>query len=495
MSRNYSRRHPQKNSLQTTFKDYFVPIIGGILIILLIWSVFSGNSESDSTTTNSNENQSPYTLSFIDDDTAASVLYSDNNKEKASDGMSLYKGESIIVTEGKLSLTSPDGSIFTLNKIAELGIETDGGYSLSSSDMWVDLKANTDIAMRYANINAKINSILSLTQNEAGSTIYVLQWSAKVENLAKQSVNLVAGEKISISRQNASNSDIDLSSEKGSIDSYFKSSDWFIENNGPTLLQEWVSGLQSESGSGTELSTLGSLVSFSNLSDEMTANSASLTVNGTIEWTWISAISIENIQGSIAWDASFSIANIPLTKKINDLVVKIYDENQNIIEKQVFTVYYPEASSSDSNSSSENSNTNNTWGTTYNVDATQFGFTEPSSNGKYSTPYGEVTIRGYTNSDQVASVQVNGFTLSSFNGSTWRYHAFERFGTLNEGTNQYKVDYIGANGAVLYTDYFTIVKKAAETSSSSSTSSSNSTTETNSSSESNLPSEDDLFSN
>lgn len=70
-----------------------------------------------------------------------------------------------------------------------------------------------------------------------------------------------------------------------------------------------------------------------------------------------------------------------------------------------------------------------------------------------------MTIRGYTNSDQVASVQVNGFTLSSFNGSTWRYHAFERFGTLNEGTNQYKVDYIGANGAVLYTDYFTIVKK------------------------------------
>jgi len=38
--------------------------------------------------------------------------------------------------------------------------------------------------MRYANIEAPAGSILSLTQNEAGSTVYVLAGSAKVTNLA-----------------------------------------------------------------------------------------------------------------------------------------------------------------------------------------------------------------------------------------------------------------------------------------------------------------------
>jgi hypothetical protein len=60
-------------------------------------------------------------------------------------------------------------------------------------------------------------------------------------------------------------------------------------------------------------------------------------------------------------------------------------------------------------------------------------------------------------------VEVNGFKLASFNWSTWRYHAFERFETLEAGTNQYRVDYYGVDGNVVYTDYYTIVKKAAWT--------------------------------
>jgi len=40
-----------------------------------------------------------------------------------------------------------------------------------------------------------------------------------------------SGAKISISRLNASNEDLDIVSEKSTIDSYFKGSDWFIENN------------------------------------------------------------------------------------------------------------------------------------------------------------------------------------------------------------------------------------------------------------------------
>ena len=89
-----------------------------------------------------------------------------------------------MVTEGSVKLALPDQSILHLNKIGELKYNLDGSFELYSSDAWFDLQSDSKISMRYASIESPAKSVLSLTQNEAGSTVYVLAGSAKVSNLS-----------------------------------------------------------------------------------------------------------------------------------------------------------------------------------------------------------------------------------------------------------------------------------------------------------------------
>ena len=465
-------RSRRNNSIQNTFKDYFVPIIGWVLIIILIYSFFS-NTEPQAIGSE-NENRTPTEIVFWDIDTEAFIMYDWDKKEKINETNSIYQGETLIVKTGSVRLNPPDGNKINLNKIAELKLEDNGSYSLYSSDAWFTLASDSSISMRYANIEAPAESVLSLTQNEAGSTIYVLSGSAKVSNLAWVSTLLIKGQKVSVSRLNAANEEIDLAWGKANIDSYFKWSDWFIANEGHiTLNKEDVSTTADRSetagsettGSGVTANAgpwaTGLYLSFDSLKDEMSVSTSELNISGKILSEDVSSITINNAQANIDSEKKFTLDKIQLWSSINDIVVKVYDTNKNIIEKKVYSVY----SDADwvSTASATTSTTNTTWNTTtYIADATKFGFTAPSSTGKFSTVW-DVTIRWITSADGITRVTVNGTPLSSFNGSTWRYHAFERFKTLQDGTNQYKIDYYGSDGKIVYTDYYTIVKKITET--------------------------------
>jgi len=65
------------------------------------------------------------------------------------------------------------------------------------------LDAAQKINMRYGSIFAKDNSVLSITQNEAGSTVYMMNGVADISNLSGRSVVLGKGQKITISRADA----------------------------------------------------------------------------------------------------------------------------------------------------------------------------------------------------------------------------------------------------------------------------------------------------
>lgn len=228
--------------------------------------------------------------------------------------------------------------------MAKFQYNEDGSYTLFSSDAWVVLGSESTISMQYATIVAPASSVLSLSQNEAGSTIYVLSGSAKVTNLGKVSTSLIKGQKISIPQAQAASTEIDLSSEKGSIDSYFKGSDWFIENEGHLVLmkeEENTSGSGSETASGNTVKTAsGVYISFSTLRDEMSIESSSLTINGSILSDEVDSISIDNKQVNInSSSKTFSLAGVSLPNTLNDLVVKIYDTQKNILEKKVYTIY------------------------------------------------------------------------------------------------------------------------------------------------------------
>lgn len=492
-----ARNRYRNNSLKATIKDYLVPIIGWVLIIILLYSFFSWDS-SEVNVSNENENRTPTDISFSSIDTQATIVYPWDTKEDINDSYSLFKGESIIVKEGSVILDTPNWNNIHLNKIAELKLEEDGSYSLYSSDAWFTLSNDADISMSYANISAPAGSIIALTQNEANSTIYVLSGSAKVTNLAGVNTLLIRGQKISVSRQDAANKDADLAGEKSSIDSYFKGSDWFIANNGHTILeQETNSWEETQTGSTSQEGASGTFVSFNELRDEMSTDKSSLDISGTILSDEVWSVTINNAQVSIAADRSFSLSGLNLNGAVSDIVVKIYNTNRDILEKKVYTVYSSARISSTSTTTTSSPVTGQ-WVTTYEVDATKFGFTEPSDTGKFSTTLDEITIRWYTSAEGITQVQVNGFVLSSFNGSTWRYHAFKRFETLEEGTNQYRVDYFWENGNIVYTDYYTIVKKTATATDTSTTptpetSTSQEWTEEASTTESDIPDEWALF--
>ena len=65
----------------------------------------------------------------------------------------------------------------------------------------------------------------------------------------------------------------------------------------------------------------------------------------------------------------------------------------------------------------------------FDVDASLFTFTAPTTWATYTTYEDFVTIRWLVKHEWIDTVTVNDFTLSSFNGSTWRYHARDIYNT------------------------------------------------------------------
>lgn len=452
----FMNRQYRRNNISNTFKDYFVPIVGFVLIIILLYSFFNGGNDTENVV--NIENRTWYALEFDGVDTEAFIEYENEKKESVENGTEIFKGEKLIVKNGNVDLSIGATTKIKVDKLGELKLNNDGSYSLFSSDVWISSNDPLDINLRYAIVKTTGNTILSLSQNEVGSTVYVLGGTVEVSNLGGQSTLLGKGQKISIPRIDASKEDIDMSLLRAELNDYFIKSDWFLENNGPALLQQ----IETPTGTGSTDSKTW-LISFSGLSDEMRVDSSSLDISGTINSESVEKISINNNDAVIQEsDNTFSLSNVPLNSGVNDLVIKIYNINGTILEKNVYTIY----TSSNTNTVSQsvtpvNTSVNSSGGATYKADATQFGFTAPSSSGKFSTTGSEITIRGITTAEGISKVTVNGFELSSFNGSTWRYHAFARFETLLVGTNQYKVDYYGADDSIVYTDYYTIVKKEA----------------------------------
>jgi hypothetical protein len=82
----------------------------------------------------------------------------------------------------------------------------------------------------------------------------------------------------------------------------------------------------------------------------MSVEGSSLDVSGKILSEEIGSITINNSQVSISEaNSSFSLSDISLRNTINDIVVKIYNTNKNILQKKVYTVYTSSQASSSSN--------------------------------------------------------------------------------------------------------------------------------------------------
>ena len=443
-------------SVSKYLKDYIVPIIWLGLIILLIYSVFSGSSTNETENSIKYENQIGINITLDNDLTNGYIVYPGENKKTIEGDVSLYKWERVLVKEGSVSLDFPSVWNFRLDKNGDLKYDENGDLSLKSSDLWLNTTSKLTINMEYAKVFVWENSHLSLSQNEVESTIYLLSGTAEVRNLSWISSVLWEWHKVAISRLNASNDNFDLSLQKEDLDDFFQSSDWFIKNNVRSYL---AMNNEEQSGSGaTESSTtfLEGVISFNNLLDESYVSSDNIDISGTyssennvsvIRLNWIEAtLDEENNTFTFEW--------VGTSSRENDLVFKVYDDSNDLISKFIYVVYHQWWEVDDVA----------VWGFSvkhYDVDGSKFTFTSPTTKDTFTTTATFVTIKWAVLEKWVSKVSVNGYDLKSFNGSTWRYHADVRYNNLKTGTNIYEVKYFDSTGKVIYINNFKIVKKVA----------------------------------
>ena len=449
-------RRNRRNPLVKTFKDYLVPIIWLVVIIILLISFFGGDKKQVPTVVDENRVGIDITLNW--EGSEAYVIYPGGNNEEINNIWTLYKWEKVVVRSWVVTIDIPEVWQAELNRTWEMKFDEDGWLSLYSSDLWLNLDAAQKINMRYGSIFAKDNSVLSITQNEAGSTVYMMNGVADISNLSGRSVVLGKGQKITISRADAADEDIDLSTLRNDLDDYFKSSEWYIRNNGDFHLNtdiETGTGTTDEETATWSVSSSQKVkgLSITSPADESTSNFDKIAVSGSYTDENIRTITVNGVNAEInEEEKTFEIKEFLLEWKENDLVYKSFDGGNKLIDKSVQTVYYAAANTPARTFEVQN----------FSLDASKFTFIKPTQN-PYTTTESLVTIQWYVPPWIVSRITVNGFRLSSLTpyGSYWRYHANAEFGNLKEGLNVYKVVYFGREWEVLHTNAFTIIKQKA----------------------------------
>ncbi len=456
------RRRWSNSVLQKNIKDYIVPIIWWILVLFLIFSLFSWDSWNETKT--NIENQSWISVKLDSDLSSATLIYPWDYKKELEWDQTLYKWEKVLVKQGTVSLSLDNLVNFKVNRLWELTYLENWDFLVTSWEIWLDTSKSINLNMNFASLKIDENSHLSFSQNEVESTIYLISWFVEVTNLVWKNTVLAPGEKITISRADASKKDLDLTIIKENIDQFFLKSDWFILNKWAIYVSLNSKENTDNIGSWTTFtwSTIvwsnGDLLTFNNLVDESNVSSSLIKISWSYVNSDISSITV-NWKSAVLDKTTntFKFENIDVSNKENDLVFKIYDDSNDIISRFVYTVYYSLGSSGNITSTSW-STTNWFKVQTFSADWSDFTFTAPTTTNTYTSNENFITIKWKVNAEWIDKVTVNDFELWSFNGSTWRYHADVEYNNLADWTNVYEVKYF-SDWKLVFTNYYTIIRK------------------------------------
>ena len=267
-------------------------------------------------------------------------------------------------------------------------------------------------------------------------------------------------EKIEIARELASDEKADLELKKQPIDSFFTKSSWFTVNNGESYVNSSNTGSTDDktwtwsatwstktwtwktikSKSGAAISWKSKLLTFSNLLDESNVSSNPISVSWAYDTEEVAKIEVNWKIATLnpeTW--TFKVEWVSVPNKSNDLVFKVFNKDEELKEKFVYTVYYEAWASWTNWWNSWNDSTFKV--NTFEVDGSKFAFTSPTRESTYTTFEDFVTIRGYVSATWIDKVSVNDFVLKSFDWKNWRYHARTDYGNLANWTNVYEIKY------------------------------------------------------
>lgn len=463
-SRNW--RGPQKN-----IKDYILPIISVVFILALFISVLSGWKKD---ATNTVVNNDLIKISLVWENPEAYVTFPGWSKEKIDDSIkNINIWEKVQVSNGNLKLELGESLKMILNKLWELKLNEDKSFTLSSSDLWIESNIDQKVALSYLNVDLSSWAVANLNQNDVSNTIYVLKWIVKVSNLSWNSTTLNAGSTLSVMMNESNNPSLDLASKITQIDDYTKEDDWFKQNWGVDYLNSLalsatMSGSTSTGSTSTwttdsETTASANTSTYINIDfpkDEYVSETSTINIKWTIIDPNVTKIAFDYDTATINnW--TFEVKNFTLKSKTNDIVYRIYDTNNNLVQKWVVTVYYTNSPKAD-----ETATTNKLGLENYTLKPSEFSFISPTEN-PYTTSEDVVMIEWRVPAKRVGKIVVNWFALTKFvSGWTyWKYFANAATDNLKEGLNLYKVEYYGTDGKFLYSNVFTIIKKPKATTS------------------------------
>lgn len=451
----------RRNKVKKTIKDYLIPIVWIFIIIIILYSVFSWWDDNTTTTkTLTGVTNSKVVVKLDDAESEAYIMVENTDKKLISSEANLEPTQKLVVKEWTTTVEVNWIGTFKLNKMWELELDKNSQFKLTSSDLWIDAKKWFTIDTIYTKVKISAWSIISLNQNEALSTVYVISWSAEVSNLAWKKTLLWNLQKLTISNQDASNKDVDLALSKDNIDEFFKNSVWYVKNNWDSFLSGSLLSSSWSTWSTVSTWTLStSLLELDDLRDEIVLDTSKVALSWKYYNDFVSSITLDWVKAKLNTELkTFSFGTVTLTKKENDLVFKLYDTDGNVISKVVYTIYYNWPIIQETTPSTTTADTTLTTVKNYKVDWSKFIFTAPGAS-PYTTTETFVTIRWQTPS-WVSKVIVNWHQLSSFDWSTWRYHASVGADNLKDGTNVYEVKYYGDNWKLIYTNSYVIIKKS-----------------------------------
>ena len=454
-------------------RDYAVPIIAFLIILLIAYNALGGDgSQSDekvlSETETSENIWAKMSINLWDDDTSGSIEYPGWNRDDLVWKEALYPGEKLVVEWWSVTLQDDSGILMKLNKNWELKYEDDWGYLLTSSDLFVKSEGPVNVNLRFLDTNLSAGAIVSLNQNEVASTVNVLAWEVNVKSIAGKSVTLTSWQRLNISSRETTQEDYDIEGKTEEIGNYFFSETWAQENDLEWYLKAAnqvaeITGTGQTTGTWTNLApSPDAYISINGLKDKQTYGTPTTDVSGELLKDGVAKISFNGIFASInlVWK-SYELNGLSIPLRENDVIYKVYDAWDNILERGLYTVYYTEWAITPEEITTDTSTETEEFPVT--DSNASFAFTAPAFN-PYTSNENFITIRGSATAGSATSVQVNGLTLKSFNGTTWRYHASIDWWNLRNGVNLYKVNYFNAAWEVVHTNTFTIIRKIPVTS-------------------------------
>lgn len=442
-----SRRRPVQSK---TLKDYIVPIVWVLVFFIVVINLIVSGWSENTTPENWSPVDKPSIELVVPWDVKAYVRYPNDKQVEMTETAEILQWERIYVKTGKINLTEPK---INIDSNTEIKFNDTASYTLMSWNIFAQNSVKENYELMFADVVLSPNSVASFKQNAVSSQVSVLSWTAVVTLNSWLTADVVGWKQATVYSNNTNDKDLDLSEVVKEIPDYELEDEWFVYNNAKSFLDstssldEWES---SESKLSLEANKDREFVMFE-VEDETSVSSTSLLITWDVLANDVAKITLNGDAVNIDKANGTFSKEVPLNKSVNDIVYRVYDEEDILLQKDILTIYSSGKTSGGTTTALGNSELE-----TYSINK-DFGFVTPNP---ANISGGFYTIKGFVPAWVVEYVKVNNYRLRKFasGDTTWRYHADEQYGLLKDGSNLYKVEYYDKDDKLLTTSLYIINK-------------------------------------